>query len=169
MKRISLCFLLAAFFGSRIQAQDKSLDTTARYFIIQVSIGNLQEVASGRLAAEQGGSAEVKAFGSRMVADHGQAESDLMQLIQRREFSIPHEATDKPVDDPMLKKLHGDAFDKMYVHMMAPGHRETVERVEKYALTGKDPDVRAYAQKILPVLKDHLAAITAIDQRMNGK
>jgi putative membrane protein len=110
----------------------------------------------------------VKAFANKMVADHTKAEAQLMQLVQTRGFLIPHEATDPPVEDMMLKKETGTDFDRMYVHMMVPDHRQTVQLFEKYALTGKDPDVNAFAKQTLPTLKDHLAAITAIDQHIQN-
>jgi putative membrane protein len=153
----------------KANAQDKSNDTTARYFIIQASIGNLQEVAIGRLAAGKAISPEVKAFANRMVADHSKAEAQLMQLIQTKGFQIPTAATDPPVDDMMLKNTDPKDFDRMYVHMMVPGHRSTVQLFEKYALSGKDPDVRAFAQQTLPTLKEHLAAIVAIDNGMSDR
>ena len=168
MRAATILFVLAAFIGlNTANAQNKSNDTTARYFIIQASIGNLQEVAIGRLAAEQASSPDVKAFARRMVADHSKAEAQLMQLIRARGFQIPPEATDPPVEDLMLKNTPAKDFDRVYVHMMAPGHRETVSMFENYALSGKDPDVRAYAQQTLPVLKEHLVAITAIDDHLS--
>lgn len=69
----------------------------------------------------------------------------------------------------MLKNTDPKDFDRMYVHMMVPGHRSTVQLFEKYALTGKDPDVRAFAQQTLPTLKEHLAAIVAIDNGMSDR
>ena len=170
MRTSNLLFVLAAFIGSNMSnAQDKSNDTTARYFIIQASIGNLQEVAIGRLAAQQATSPEVKAFAQRMVADHSKAEAQLMELVRTRGFQIPREATDPPVEDMMLKNTLAKDFDKVYVHMMVPDHRQTVQLFEKYALTGKDPDVNAYARQTLPTLKEHLASITTIDKSMAVK
>lgn len=147
-------------------AQDKSNDTTARYFIIQASIGNLQEIAIGRLAAQQAVSQEVKAFAQKMVTDHSNAETQLTQLIRSQGIRIPHEATDPPVEDLMLKNTPAKDFDRVYVHMMVPDHRQAVQLFAKYALTGKDPVVKAYAQQTLPILKEHLAAIIAIDNSM---
>jgi putative membrane protein len=160
-----LLFALSAFSVFSIaNAQDKSSDTTARYFIIQASIGNLQEIAIGRLAAEQATSPDVKAFARRMVADHSDAEAKLMLLVKKRGFQIPREATDPPVEDIMLKNTPAKDFDRIYVHMMVPDHRQTVQLFEKYALTGKDPDVSAFARQTLPTLKEHLAAITTLDE-----
>jgi putative membrane protein len=166
MKKPVIFFALSACVTIGARAQDKSNDTTARYFIIQASIGNLQEIAIGRLAAAQASNPDVKAFANKMVTDHTKAQAQLMQLVQTRGFRIPHEATDPPVEDMMLKKEAGKDFDRMYVHMMVPDHRQTVQLFEKYVLTGKDPDVNAFARQTLPSLKDHLAAITAIDQGM---
>ena len=163
-----LFLLMACAIGSGY-AQDKSNDTTARYFIIQVSIGNLQEVAMSRIAAERATRQEVRTFAQRMIADHGKAETQLMQLIRTRGFNIPSQATDPPVADPMLTNMPVKDFDRSYVHGMVTDHRQTVQLFEKYIAVGKDPDVLAFARQTLPVLKDHLAAISAIDKTMTDQ
>ena len=165
MKKAILA-LIALIGLNTAYAQDKSNDTTARYFIIQASIGNLQEIAIGRLAAQQAVSQEVKAFAQKMVTDHSNAETQLTQLIRSQGIRIPYEATDPPVEDLMLKNTPAKDFDRVYVHMMVPDHRQAVQLFAKYALTGKDPVVKAYAQQTLPILKEHLAAIIAIDNSM---
>jgi putative membrane protein len=167
MRTSNFLLALTVLIGSNTaNAQDKSNDTTARYFIIQASIGNLQEIAMARLAAQQAVSPEIKAFANRMVADHSKSQAQLMQLIKAKGIQLPKEATDPPVEDRMLKNTPPKDFDRVYVHMMVPNHRETVQLFGKYALTGKDPDVRAFAEQTLPTLKEHLASITAIDQGM---
>ena len=168
MKWTHLLCTLAVFSVCSTQAQDKSNDTTARYFIIQASIGNLQEIQIAKLALQRSTNSDVKAFANQMIVDHGNAQAQLMQLIRTRNFQIPAAATDTPVDDLMLKNLPPKDFDRMYVHMMVPDHRQTVQLFEHYALTGKDPDVSSYAKQTLPKLKDHLAAIVDIDNKMKN-
>jgi putative membrane protein len=166
MKLISLLCALALLSTRNAQAQDKSNDTTARYFIIQASIGNLQEIQIAKLALQRSTNSEIKAFANQMIADHGNAEAQLMQIIRTRNFQIPAEAIETPVEDLMLKNLPAKDFDRMYVHMMVPDHRQTVQLFESYALTGKDPDVNSFAKQTLPKLKEHLAAIIDIDNKM---
>jgi putative membrane protein len=169
MKLYKLLFALPILVGFGLgsaSAQDKSADTTTRYFVIQASIGNLQEIAEAKVAEAQATTPDVKAFAKKMIDDHGNAEAQLMQLIQSKGLQIPKEATDKPVEDMMLKNTPAKDFDRVYVHMMVPGHRQTVQLFEKYALTGKDPAVKAYAQAILPTLKEHLALIISIDDKL---
>jgi putative membrane protein len=168
MKRIYLFFRLVLFASFSVQAQDRSNDTTARYFIIQASIGNLQEIQIARLALERSTNNDVKAFANRMIADHSNVQAQLMQMVRSRNFQIPPQATETPVEDMMLKNLPAKDFDRIYVHMMVPDHRQAVHLFEVYALTGKDPDVSFFAKQNLPILKEHLASIVAIDNSMNG-
>jgi putative membrane protein len=168
MKWRSLIFTLVMLSSMNIKAQDKSNDTTARYFIIQASIGNLQEIQIAKLALQKSMNNEVKAFANRMITDHGNAQAQLMQIVRSRNFQIPAEATDTPVEDLMLKNLPAKDFDRMYVHMMVADHQQAVQLFEKYALTGKDPDVSSLARQTLPVLKEHLNAIVAIENKMNN-
>jgi putative membrane protein len=167
MKLIHLLFFAGLFVSFNVQAQDKSGDTTARYFIIQASIGNLQEIQIARLALKRSTNSEVKAFANQMIVDHGNAQAQLMQLIKSRNIQIPTEATETPVSDMMLENLPEKDFDRVYVHMMVPDHRQTVQLFEGYALNGKDPDVRTFAKQTLPKLKEHLSAIIVLDSSMN--
>ena len=168
MKLIRLFCTLAMLSSFSTQAQDKSNDTTARYFIIQASIGNLKEIQIAKLALQRSSNSEVKTFANQMIADHGNAQAQLMQLVKTRNFQIPAEATDTPVEDLMLKNLPAKDFDRMYVHMMVPEHRQAVQLFESYSLTGKDPDVSSFAKHTLPKLKEHLATIIAIDNSMTN-
>ena len=163
----ALPILITFEFGfGNASAQDKSADTTARYFVIQASIGNLQEVAMSRLAADQATSPDLKAFATKMITDHSSAETQLMKLVQSKGLQIPKEATDPPVEDIMLKNTPSKDFDRVYVHMMVPDHRAAVALFEKYALTGKDPVVKAFAQATLPTLKEHLALIVSLEEKL---
>jgi putative membrane protein len=168
MKRIVFTLLaFAAALGAKAQIPQPDPDTTARHFLIVASIGNLQEVSAGQLAVQKAKRADVRSFGQMMVKDHGQAEQKLLQLAKTRKINLPASATGNIQPDLNLKKA-GDNFDRLYVHAMLAGHRNTVETFENYATTGKDPEVRAFAQQTLPILKHHLAAITAIDNKMKN-
>lgn len=164
-----LALILLIILGSlsaKAQIPQPDPDTTAKHFVIVASIGNLQEAGAGQLAAQKAKRADVRAFAQMMIKDHGKAEQELMQLVKGKRFDLPAAATGGIQPDPALKNA-GDNFDYLYVHAMVNGHRNTVETFENYATTGKDPDVRAFAQRTLPTLKAHLAAIKAIDDQLS--
>jgi putative membrane protein len=165
MKKTILFILIAGLAVSNVKAQAPDPDTTARHFIIMASIGNLQETGSGKLATQKATRADVKSFGQMMVTDHNNAEQKLLQLARSRGYQLPAAATDTPPPDMNLSRASGDDFDRMYIHAMVAGHRSKVMMFQDYAITGKDPIVRAFAQQMLPTLKAHLAAIKALDEK----
>lgn len=167
MKKLILIFTSICFTAIiQANAQTAMPDTATKSFITNASIGNLNEVVSGQLAAQKGMSPEVKSFGSRMVTDHNKSQAQLLQIVKSKGYQIPPPATGTPMADMMLKEASGKDFDRGYVHMMLPGHRKTVHLFETYAVTGKDPELKAYAQQMLPILKQHLATIKAIDAKI---
>jgi putative membrane protein len=165
MKTIFILLLATGLAVSRIYAQAPDPDTTARHFIIMASIGNLQEINSGNLAAQKATNADVRAFGKMMATDHSQSEQNLLRLAHTRDYHIPAAAIDPPPPDLNLSKASGEDFDRMYIHAMVSGHRSTVMMFQNYALTGKDPEVKSFAQQMLPTLKEHLDAIKALDEK----
>lgn len=160
-----LLFILFLGFGLAAKAQAPDPDTTARHFLIMASIGNLQEVNAGKMAAEKAQNADVKAFGQMMVKDHGEAEQKLLALAKQRNIQLPSAAMDTPPQDLNMKKLSGNDFDRKFLHAMASGHGSTVQMFQNYATTGKDPMVKAFAAQMLPTLKMHLESVKALNEK----
>jgi len=158
-----MMFITLLLYAATAKAQT---DTATMNFLVNASIGNLQEISSGKLAAQKATDPKIKAFGNRMVTDHGKAETQLLALAKEKGYDLPLNATSGVVEDPMLAKANPVKFDKLYVHMMVPGHRSTAGLFQRYAITAKDPDIKAFAQQMLPVIKSHLAQIKAIDDQM---
>src|ERR1700744_2152405 len=100
-----------------------------------------------------------------MITDHTQAQQNLIQLAKMKGYNLPPEATGGIQADLNLKNAT-TAFDHLYVHNMLADHRNTVQMFANYAVTGKDPDVRLFAQQTLPTLKAHLKEIKAIDGKL---
>ncbi len=169
MKKLSFLFaFIATVSFTQVNAQSAKPDTATKNFITQASIGNLQEIAAGKLAVEKASDPQVKAYGSRMVADHTKAQEQLLQVVKAQGLQLAPQATGSVVPDPMLKNASGASFDKMYVHMMVPDHRKTVLMFQTYAISGKNPAVKSFAQQTLPTLKEHLASIKTIDNKLTA-
>ena len=150
---------------AKAQIPQPDPDTTAKHFLTVASIGNLQEVSAGQLAIQKGKRTDVRSFGQMLVKDHSEAEEKLKQLATSKKIDLTSAASGEIKPDLNLNTA-GDKFDELFVHAMLAGHRSTVEMFENYATIGKDPDVRNFAIQLLPVLKKHLAQITAIDNNM---
>jgi putative membrane protein len=164
-KGIIVLLLVLIAFIAKAQIPQPDPDTTAKHFLIVASIGNLQEVSAGEQATQKGKRADVRAFGQMMVKDHGDAEQKLLQLAKSRGYNLPAAATGGIQSDLNLKNA-GDDFDRLYVHAMVSGHGNTVQMFETYATNGKDPAVKAFAQQLLPTLKEHLTTIKALADKI---
>ena len=123
-----------------------------RKFIQDAANGGVAEVADGKLAEEDGQSAEVKKIGARMVADHSKANNELVELAKKKGLSI---------DTSKGKSRNFDKarFDRQYLVSMEKDHETDIKVFEKEASSGDDADIKRWASKTLPTLKEHLAMI----------
>jgi putative membrane protein len=123
---------------------------------MEAARGGLAEVEMGRMAAEKATQADVKQFGQRMVDDHGKANDELKELASQKQWTLPTDPgpKHKPVHDRLMK-LSGDAFDRAYMAAMVADHDKDVAAFERASRTVKDADLKAWAAKALPTLKEH--------------
>src|SRR5919109_3808486 len=82
---MAVCTWLAAssFAGQRPQA------SADQAFAEKAAVGGLAEVQLGKLAVEHAASPDVKQFGQRMADDHGNANRELMTLVEQKGIAVP--------------------------------------------------------------------------------
>ena len=68
-----------------------------------------------------------------------------------------------------LSKLTGEAFDRAYVEEMVKDHRKDVKAFEQQAARAKDPVLKAWVDKTLPTLREHLTEIENIAAKVPTK
>src|SRR5262249_14530131 len=125
-------------------------------FVKDAVQGSMDEVKMGELA-EQHGSDRVKTFARRMIDDHSKAERTLQTLASRKNLTTPTDISiTQKAGNQLLSTKSGDSFDKSYVSTMLKDHKNDIQAFEKEATSGTDPDVKAFAQKTLPTLQEHL-------------
>jgi putative membrane protein len=126
-------------------------------FVKQASAGGLAEVELGNIGATMGTEASVKSFGQDMVRDHTAANDKLKSIATAKGIAVasaPMDADKKTAT--RMKSLKGDAFNKAFASKMVADHEKTIRLFETEAKSGKDTDLKAFAQETLPTLKNHL-------------
>jgi putative membrane protein len=159
---IPACIAVALACGS-VYAQSGGAQAADSAFVAKASAAGLTEVAEGNLAGSNGASDAVKTFGSTMVTDHTDANTQLTTLVASKGItpaSAPTASQQAAIDS--LKALNGAAFDKRYAALALKDHQDAVALFEKEASSGKDADLRAFATKTLPTLKHHLSMAKAL-------
>jgi putative membrane protein len=117
----------------------------------EVDTAGNAEVAEADLALGSAQSADVKAFAQKMKDVHTQANQELADLATKKSVALP---TKKPSTHGLDKKSGAD-FDKAYLKQQVSAHEKAVKLFEKGAKS-TDPDVKAWAEKTLPVVREHL-------------
>jgi putative membrane protein len=127
------------------------------WFVKKAANINMTEVQLGKVAQEQGQSADVKSFGRRMVTDHSKLNDELTTAAAAMKAKMPAKVSAKhQALIEKLSKLHGAEFDKTYAEDMTNGHANAVKLFEKAQAKVTQPDLKKYIDNALPILKNHL-------------
>jgi putative membrane protein len=92
-----------------------------------------------------------------MIDDHSKANVELKALANKKGVAIPAEADSKSKKElDRLSKLSGNEFDRAYMKLMVSDHQKDVAEFNKEVNSAADSDVKAFVEKTLPTLQQHL-------------
>jgi putative membrane protein len=152
---------------SNTQGQTQTRDTSSARFVQEAGSGGMMEVQLGRLATERAQDERVGQFGQRMVQDHTQANNDLMQAASRMNMVTPTAMMPMHQEHyDRLSRLSGRDFHRAYIRMIVDDHAQDVRNFEQQARSGDDADVRDFANRTLPTLREHLQMVRDIARDM---
>ncbi len=137
-------------------AQSKA-DMADAHFAKAAAQGGMAEIQLGKLAADRGSNATVKAFGERMVVQHGAAGDQLKAAAQQANIVLPTTASskDQQIYD-RLARLNGSDFDRAYADDMVRDHEQDLNEFQNEANNGKNSSIRAFAAQTVPMIQQHL-------------
>jgi putative membrane protein len=149
---------------STAQAQT-ALSDADRAFIEQAAQSGHAEVSMGESAAKSENPA-VSAFGKQMVADHGRMNDELAALAKRKGVEPPTSADlASQAKGAATAVMPGETFDRQYVSSQLDDHKETLALFQQEAQSGQDPDLKALAEKGVPIIQQHITKLEEL-QRM---
>lgn len=111
----------------------------------------------GQLGVDRGQSSEIKQLGERIVKDHTTANEELTSLASKKGVDLAADAgkhQDMVVDK--FSKKSGADFDKEYAKHMIRDHKKDIAKFEKASRECQDTDLKAFIDKTLPTLREHL-------------
>src|SRR5688500_1406190 len=137
--------------------------TDAKFFERTAS-ANMLEVKLGKVAAERATSAEIKAFGERMVADHGKKIDELKVLAAKKNVALPTELLPQhEAECERIEALTGAEFDEGDAESMVGAHRDMEKLLRKTAETTQDNDIRTFANETIKGVLAHYEHAQKID------
>ena len=163
---LSVLALAGAAAAQQGTPTNTKVQRTDRNFIEKAAEGGKEEVELGRLAQSQASNDAVKQFARRMVEDHGNANKELMDLAASKGVKLEDKAPKKNPMMDRLSKLQGADFDREYVKEMVKDHKKDVAEFRKMHSGAVDPNLKAWVDKTLPTLEDHLKTIEGIQSQI---
>jgi putative membrane protein len=127
-------------------------------FIQKAAGGGAQEVANGKMAEKEAKSAEVKSVAARMVADHTRINNELTALAKQKGVTFN-------TGGVKAQNLGAGDFDRTYLKLLEEVHRADIPDFERAAKSSDDRELKAWASKTLPTLKQHLAMVQQAEKK----
>lgn len=153
LRLVALCAALVAGLGGPTAAA--SPDAAFAY---QAAHGGLAEVRLARTALEKSRNPRVDAFARRMIRDHTRNNAELARIMRSEGLAVPTDVgPQNAAVAARLSRLSGRAFDLAYARSQVRGHVQMLQLLQNEVANGRDPRLRAFARRTLPMIRMHLA------------
>jgi putative membrane protein len=137
---------------------------TDQQFVAKALAANTTEIQLANKAKDKASNDRIRTFAQEMIQDHTRLRQELMNLVKNEKIAVV--TGEKLQSRQLLLQLtqaSGGQFDRLYMDHMVNAHQKAVNLFENYAEHGKNPQLKAYAQKALPTLRKHLKHAQEID------
>ena len=146
--------------------KDNGIARGDRKFIEEAASSGMFEVQVSQLAASKATDANVKSYASMLVDHHTAANNELVKIANARKVELPaapKRALRKDIEK--LGKKSGEEFDRDFVRNIGiKAHEKDIKLFQKASKDVKDAELKAFVDKTLPVLREHLAAAQKLPQ-----
>ena len=133
---------------------EKGFPISGRDFLIAAEKAEVMEQSLSQAAWDRAESAEVKEYARSVIDNHAKSLQQLRDLMDRKGVSQPPSVPEARIEgEYRLDSLSGAAFDHEYISLMTAETQQAAARFKQAEETSGDPEVRAYAHAVLPVLE----------------
>ena len=133
-----------------------SLSNTEKDFLTKSAQDSLYEFASAQLAVQKAQDPKVAQYGLRLMNDHAEYNTQLMELARRKGIIIPVELDSQNRSKlEQLMQLQGSEFDRQYISESTQANASDVKDLQNQATSLQDSDLQAFIEQFLPVQEMH--------------
>jgi putative membrane protein len=132
-------------------------------FVTKAADAGAQTIEVAKVGAAKAASTGVKAFAQRLAVDHRVLTGDLLSLARSKDVRVPAPSATPAAAD--IAPRSGAAFDRAFLAQVVKAHDALIALFESESRDGRDADVKEWAAKQLPALRDHLAKARALAAR----
>jgi putative membrane protein len=138
-------------------------------FINEAAKGNRAEIELGKLVESKAKDPSVKQFAKMMQTDHAKALSQLQEIAQSKNLTLPDGIPDDAQTlETKLSSESGKEMEKDYMDGMVQDHQKDVQDFKDATSKLQDQAVKQWAEKTLPTLEKHLQKAEQVDSKLGG-
>jgi putative membrane protein len=151
--------------------EEAKVDSGDRRLMTRAAQMGVAEVATSKVAMEKASRPEVKKFAEHMVKEHEKSNSELKQIASSKGVSLPTLPDGKHQDAlKNLRGMSGEKFDRQYMEQAGvKDHKATLDLFQDGAKKAKDPELKAFFEKNVTDIKQHLAMAQDIAGQDGGE
>jgi putative membrane protein len=126
------------------------------------------EVSMSQMAMERSTDANVKKIAQKMIEDHQKVNQEMMKVLQAKNMTPPQQPD--AVHTAMLAKLSsetGEDFNECFLSLQVLAHEEALMCFRKEAKMGQDPQLKQFAEKTLPSLREHARMVRKANRHVD--
>lgn len=129
-------------------------------FMTKAASGGMLEVQLGQAVAKAATTPQAKEVANRMIADHTKANDELKAMAAKMNVTLPATlGNDAQSVYKDVTEKKGLDMDKEYLSKMESDHKDDIKAYEEASTKAASPELRTFATKTLPTLREHLAMI----------
>jgi putative membrane protein len=156
---------------ARVVVAGPPFNAVERDFVTKIATRTVYEIEVSRLAADRALSPAVRDYAGRLVQDDTLMNDDLVALMSAHGVAPPKGLpADKSTKLHKLASLQrSDAFDSGYIRVVGiEDRRKAIAMFEKTRARMRDPDLRAWIDRSLTVMRAHLTNAQGIAASLAG-
>ena len=144
-----------------------AVSASDRSFVTGAAQGGMIEIQSSKVAKSTSKNDDILKFAKQMISDHKKADDQLKSIAKKLNISVPSKLDpEHQAEVDQLKKADKSDFDQKFVAVQDKAHNEAVNLFQTEADNGENAQLKAFAQKTLPVLQGHLSEVKALEAKM---
>jgi putative membrane protein len=144
--------------GNAMQGQQQQL--TDQEFVKQAAARGQFEIKSAKLVQDKVDDPQVKQRAKSIEQDHQKALDELKQIAKSKNIDFASDMdTQRQRLYDQLKDQNKEQLAQSFKQQQIQAHKDTIQLFQQASTELKDPELKQFAQKQLPILQQHLTMI----------
>jgi putative membrane protein len=135
---------------------------------VLISNFNLAEIKHGQLAFKKAQNENVRKFAEDLVNTYTKLNKELQNLAADKKWKFTTDLDrDHQAEYANLEKHNGADFDRAYLQYQVTEHQNAFNLLEQESKVGTDTDLKGWATRTLPTVREHLAKARELNNSVN--